>query len=66
VSSFVTVALLTAGAAYCATRPTWVRFAGWHFLSMLGLNAIAAVIVFLLRDSIAQLEASAGGAPSAR
>jgi hypothetical protein len=66
VSSFVIMGLLTAGAAYCTTRPTWVRFAGWHFLSMLGLNAISAVIVFLLRDSIAQLEASAGGAPSAR
>ncbi len=65
VSSFAIMALLAAAAAYCATRPTWVRFAGWHFLSMLALNAIAAVIVFLLRGPIAQLEATVGGVPSA-
>jgi hypothetical protein len=64
VSSFVIGAMLTAGAAYCTTRPTWVRFAGWHFLAMLALNALAAVIVFLLRDSIAHLETSVGGPPS--
>ena len=67
VSSFAIMGLLTASAVVCTTRPTWVRFAGWHFLSMLGLNAIAAVIVFLLRNSITQLEESMiGGAPSAR
>lgn len=66
VSSVVTMGLLTAGAVNCAMRPAWVRFAGWHFLSMLGLNAIAAVILFLFRDSIAQLEASVGGVSSAR
>lgn len=64
VSSFAIMALLAAGAAYCTTRPTWVRFAGWQFLAMLALNAIAAVIVFLLRGPIAQLEATAGGVPS--
>lgn len=66
VSSFAIIGLLAAGAAYCATRPTWVRFAGWHFLSMLALNAIAAAVVFLLRGPIARLEETiAGGAPSA-
>ena len=65
VSSFAIMALLAAGAAYCATRPTWVRFAGWHFLSMLALNALAAVIVFFLRGPIARLEATVGGVPSA-
>jgi hypothetical protein len=65
VSSFAIMALLAAGAAYCTTRPTWVRFAGWQFLAMLALNAVAAVIVFLLRGPIAQLEATVGGVSSA-
>lgn len=53
--------LVAAAAGYMATRPTWVRFAGWQFLLLLALNAVAAAIVFLLRDSIAQLEAAVGG-----
>jgi hypothetical protein len=66
VSSFVIMGVLAAGAAYCTTRPAWVRFAGWQFLSLVALNAIAAAIVFLLRAQIAELETSIGGVPSAR
>ena len=66
VSSFVIMGLLTAGAVYCAMRPAWARLAGLHFLSMLVVNAVAAVIVFLLRKPIARLEASVtGGSTSA-
>jgi hypothetical protein len=49
---------------YFATRTTWVRFVAWQFLAVLVLNALSAGIVFLLRDSIAQLEASIGGSAS--
>lgn len=58
VNSFLCMLLFTSAAAWYATRPTWVRFVGWQFLAMLVLNAIAAVIVYLLRDPIARLEAS--------
>lgn len=58
VNSFLNMLLYTCAAAYFATWTTWVRFAAWQFLAMLVINAMAAVIVFLLRDSIARLEAS--------
>lgn len=45
-----------AASLYFVTRPTWLRFVAWQFLGMLALNAIAALIVFVLRDSIARLE----------
>ena len=66
VNSIVTMSAIAALCAYSATRPTWVRFAGLQFFALFALNALAAVIVFLLRDPIAQLEASVGGVPSAR
>lgn len=53
-----------AAAAECATRPAWVRFAGRQALIIAALNVVAAAIVFLLRDSIARLDARAGGAAS--
>jgi hypothetical protein len=63
VNSIVVVLLFTAASAYFATRPTWVRFIAWQFLALLALNAIAAVIVFALRDAIAQLEGGVTSAP---
>ena len=65
VNSFLFLLLLTASSAYFAMQRTWVRFVAWQFLGMLALNAVAAVIVFLLRASIARLEAGIGGASSA-
>jgi hypothetical protein len=65
INSFLFLLMLTATSAYFAMQRTWVRFVAWQFLAMLAINAVAAVIVFLLRDSIARLEASIGGAPSA-
>lgn len=58
VNSFLCMLLFACAAGWYATRPTWVRFVAWQFLAMLFLNAIAAVIVFLLRDPISRLEAS--------
>jgi len=54
----VLMALLVAAAAYFATQRSWVRFAAWQFLAVVALNALAAVIVFLLRGPIARLERS--------
>ena len=63
VNGIVVMLLFTAASAYFATRPTWIRFVAWQFLTLLALNAIAAVIVFALRDSIAQLEGGVTSAP---
>ncbi len=63
VNSIAVMFLFTAASAYFATRPTWVRFIAWQFLALLALNAIAAVIVFVLRDAIAQLEGGVTSAP---
>jgi hypothetical protein len=66
VNSCVVMLLLVAASVYFSIRPTWTRLVAWQFLAMLGLNAIASVIVFALRDSIAELEANVGGGtPSA-
>jgi hypothetical protein len=56
--------MLTATAAWLATKTSWVRFVAWQFLGLVALNAIAAAAVFLLRGSIARLENAVGGAPS--
>ncbi len=65
VNSMVVMALIATLAAYTTTRPAWLRFAGWQFLGFVAVNAVAAAIMFLLRDSVARLEASIGGASSA-
>jgi hypothetical protein len=65
-NSFVVMMLFVTASAYFATRATWVRFVAWQFLALLALNAIAAVIVFALRNSIARLEDAVGGVTSAR
>jgi uncharacterized protein YpmS len=58
--------MVTVASAYCATQPSWVRIVAWHFFAMVALNAIAAVVVFLLRDAIEQREATMRGDASAR
>jgi hypothetical protein len=52
---------MTAASAYFARSQSWARFVAWQFLAVLALNAIAAVVVLLLRDSIADVESSLGG-----
>lgn len=55
-NGLVIMLLLIAASAYFALQTTWVRFAAWQFLGLLAINAIAATIVFLLREPIARLE----------
>ncbi|MDP9190951.1 MAG: hypothetical protein M3P06_04525 [Acidobacteriota bacterium] len=63
VNGVVVMLLLSVASAHFARQSTWVRFVAWQFLALLALNAIAAVIAFTLRDSIARLE---GGVASAQ
>ena len=63
--SFVQMSFLIGAATWLATTSSWVRFVAWQFLGIVVLNALAAVIVFLLRHSIARLESAVvGGAVS--
>jgi hypothetical protein len=66
VNGVVIMLLFSAASAYFTRHPSWIRFVAWQFLALLALNAIAAMIVFPLRHSIARLEAQVGGAPSAQ
>lgn len=43
-------------AAYFARHQSWARFAAWQFLALVALNAVAAVIVLMLRAPIERLE----------
>lgn len=45
-----------AASLYFATRTTWVRFAAYAFLALVALNAIAFVVMWLLRDRVRELE----------
>lgn len=58
------LALIAAAAAWYASRPAWVRFAGWQFLFFLLLNGAASLVVLPLRSRIAALEATYGGESS--
>jgi len=64
VNSFVLMLAFIAASAYFAMRTTWVRFAGRQVLAIVAANAAAAIVVFLLKEPIARLEASIGGASS--
>ena len=61
VNSVVTFALMTAAATYFARSQSWARYAAWQYLVLVALNAIAAVVVFSLRETIANAESSLGG-----
>ena len=66
VNSILYMLLFAAASAWFATRGSWVRFVAWHALALMALNAVASAIAFLLRGEFARLEASVGGAASAR
>lgn len=61
-NSVVMMLMFGAASVYFARHPTWIRFVAWQFLGLLALNAVAAVIAFTLRDSMARIETSVGGA----
>jgi hypothetical protein len=49
--------LCGAGAAlYFATQPSWMRFVAYAFLGVMALNAIASVIMWLLRHRVRAAE----------
>ena len=54
----ITMSMLAFAAAMYATSASWLRFVAWQFFAFVALNALAAVIVFFLRGSIAKLEAA--------
>ena len=58
-NSIIAMSLLAFAAAMYATSASWLRFVAWQFLSLAALNALAAIIMFFLRNSIAKLEAAA-------
>jgi hypothetical protein len=60
-NSMILMTLLTCAAVHFARSPSWVRFAAWQFLALLSINGLAALVVLLLRGSIARAEASVGG-----
>jgi hypothetical protein len=66
VNSIVTMSAVAALCAWSVRSATWARFAAWQFFAVFALNALAAIVVFLLRAPIARLEAAVGGAASAQ
>lgn len=59
--SFILMTLLIGAAAYFARTHTWARFAAWQFLGAVALNAVAALIMFLLQNHVAEMENAVGG-----
>jgi hypothetical protein len=51
--------------AWFATSESWARFAAWVVLAFACVNAVAAIILVLLRDRVARFESSFGGTQSA-
>lgn len=45
-----------AASLYFATYTTWVRFPAYAFLAVVALNAVAYVVMWLLRDRVRELE----------
>lgn len=60
-NSGIYMVLMIGAAIHYANARTWVRFVAWQFLAVVALNAIAAVVLFLLRGQIERLEAKFGG-----
>jgi hypothetical protein len=53
-------ALLIIASSYFATVPGWTRFVAYVFFAIVALNACAAVILLLLRKTVAEREARCG------
>lgn len=62
------MALFLGATTWGALRTSWVRYVAWSTIAVTVLNLIAAVLLYVFRDSIAKLESSivGGGSPSAR
>lgn len=64
-NSIVVMMTFVLAAVHFAAADSWARYAAWQFLAIVIANAVASVIVFLLRAPIARLEADVRGAASA-
>lgn len=64
VNGFLIMLLLFAASAWGGVRPGWIRYVAWSALSTFALNALAFVVLLVLRDSVAHLEASVIGGSS--
>lgn len=51
-----TMAMMLIASSYFATTSSPVRFIAWFFLGVVALNAIAAVVMWLLRGTAAAME----------
>jgi hypothetical protein len=47
---------VTLAASYLATLSTWVRIPAWLFLGALGVNGVAAIFLFLVRQRVRAAE----------
>jgi hypothetical protein len=55
-NSAMLMALIIAASLYFATRPSWVRFVAFAFLALVAANALAAAVMFALRDKVREQE----------
>lgn len=53
-------ALLFAASAVAVTRPGWVRWIGVTFFAAAAANALAALVMFLLRERVRRMERECG------
>ena len=51
-----TMSLLLIGSSYVAWTATWARFVAWFFFSVLAINGLAALILWLLRATVQAAE----------
>lgn len=58
IAYFLTLAAIS---AWFAWTLTWARFVAYFFFAVLALNAVAFVIMLMLRGSVARIEAEYGG-----
>lgn len=64
VQSTATMVIHLLVAAWFATSESWARFAAWPVLALAGINGIAAVVLWIIREPVARFESSFGGPAS--
>lgn len=64
-NSTVVMTIFILAALYFAASKSWARYAAWQFLAVVAANAVASLLVFLLRRPIARIESDIRGGASA-
>jgi hypothetical protein len=59
-NSIATMAAIAMAAAYFATTTSWLRFVAWSFFALLAINALAAVVMWTLRNAVQRMEQRCG------